>query len=417
MNAITNSELSELKNAFKDQLAQIKNLGLRLDLTRGKPCSEQLDLANDLDGILNGNFHSEDGTDTRNYGIIDGIPEAKELFSQVLGVSKDQILVGGNSSLTLMFQYMSHACQFGINGVESAWQKKFTAPSFICPCPGYDRHFAICEDLGIKMHLVEMDLNGPKMDQVHNIIAKDHSVCGIWCVPKYSNPTGITYSKEVVSGIADLHKSTHSEFRIFWDNAYVLHDLKNGEELHNIFNYAEKIGTSDSIVMFGSTSKITHAGSGVAFLGTSKKNLMSFKKFLGTQTIGPDKVNQLRHVKFLQSYSQLQSYMKKHGEILKPKFELVIKILEEQIGGLNIASWSNPRGGYFISLDTQPGLAKAVINLCGEHGVKLTPAGATYPYGIDPNDRNIRIAPSMPNLKEIELATKTLAAAIGYLSI
>ena len=266
---LTSAELKSLEDKFAYQIAELESLKLDLDMTRGKPCKEQLELASSLDGILEGNYLTEDGLDTRNYGVIDGIPEAQKLFASVLNVPNENILVGGNSSLTLMYQYMSHAYHFGVNGPESAWKNKFSTPSFICPSPGYDRHFAICEFLGIKMHAVEMDENGPNMDQVEELIKKDQSICGIWCVPKYSNPTGITYSNDVVQRISKLYNISHPQFRIFWDNAYVLHSFAENDNLSNIFETCSKNGTEDSFVEFASTSKITFAGAGVSFMSAS----------------------------------------------------------------------------------------------------------------------------------------------------
>ena len=416
MTTLSKEELTKIRDHFKTKLENLKNAKLSLDLTRGKPSSAQLDLSNELDSILKGDFKSADGTDTRNYGGIDGIPEAKELFSQTLGVPKNNVLIGGNSSLTLMYNYAAHAALFGVRGSDSAWKTKFKEPKFLCPSPGYDRHFAICESLGIKMQVVKMNENGPDMDQVESLLKSDDSICGMWCVPKYSNPTGCTYSKEVVTRISNLHKIANPFFRVLWDNAYALHDLENNDSLENVYDLALKTGGENSIVIFGSTSKISFAGAGVSFLGTGNDNLKYFKEYLSSQTIGPDKVNQLKHVRFFKNHENLAAHMKKHAEILIPKFKKVTDVLEREIGHLNYASWTKPNGGYFISLDTQEGLAKAVVNLCAEVGVKLTPAGSTYPYGKDPKNCNIRIAPSMPSLKEIELATETLAASIGYLT-
>lgn len=417
MATYTAQELSEINRSFKSKLDSYKALNLKLDLTRGKPSVAQLDLSNELDSILQGNFLSDDGTDVRNYGGIDGIPEAKKLFSDFLEVPLQNILIGGNSSLTLMHQYMTHACLFGTQGPDSAWKKIHSEPSFICPSPGYDRHFAICESLGIKMHVVDIDENGPDMDKVEQLIKTDPTVCGMWCVPKYSNPNGVVYSKEVVQRIAALHTIASKEFRIMYDNAYALHDFATPTPLENIFSLLQKTKGENSVVIFGSTSKITFAGAGVAFLATGNENLQSFKHYLSFLTIGPDKVNQLRHTKFFGNIDNLKKHMAQHAKILAPKFDTVLRILNQELSSYpSFAQWTTPLGGYFISLDTAPGLAKKVVSLCDSLGVKLTPAGSTYPYGNDPKDANIRIAPSMPKIEDIEIATKILAAAIGYLA-
>ena len=413
----TSLNLESVRDSFKTKLDSYKNLKLNLDLTRGKPSSEQLDLSNEIEFTINGNYISEDGTDVRNYGGIDGLAEAKKLFADFLEVPKNNVLIGGNSSLTLMHQYMTHACIFGINGADSAWRNKHKEPSFICPAPGYDRHFAICESLGIKMHVVDMNEFGPNMDQVENIIKTDKSVCGLWCVPKYSNPSGIIYSKELISRIARLHTIAQNEFRVMYDNAYALHDLYESHNIENIFTLASQTKGENSIVIFGSTSKITFAGAGVAFMASGVETLNSFKNYLSYLTIGPDKVNQLRHVRFFKNIENIKAHTKKHASILKPKFDKVLEVLNSELKDYpDFARWTTPLGGYFISLDTAPGLAKSVVSLCEKLGVKLTPAGSTYPYGLDPKDSNIRIAPSMPKLENIETATKVLAAAIGYLA-
>jgi len=415
MNQLSDIELSNLKEKFNIKLNELKNLNLKLDLTRGKPCTEQLNLSNQIESILEGNYFAESNLDCRNYGIIDGIEEAKNLFSEILEIPPENTLVGGNSSLTLMYQYISHAYHFGIKGPDSAWSK-LDNPSFLCPSPGYDRHFAICEALNIKMIPVSIDENGPNMDEVENLIENNKSICGIWCVPKYSNPSGIIYSEKNIHRLALLAKKTTPYFRILWDNAYALHGFNSTDKLENIYKIAKENNLEDSVVLFGSTSKISFAGSGVAFMGTSKANLNSFKNFLSFQTIGPDKVNQLKHVKFFKDLNGIKKHMEKHAKIMQPKFDLVLETLKQDLSSLNFAQWSTPSGGYFISLNTLPGLAKKVINLCNDLGVKLTPAGSTYPYGNDPNDSNIRIAPSFAENNDIPLATTCLTTAIGFLS-
>ncbi len=371
---------------------------LNIDLTRGKPCSEQLALSNSLDSMIAGNYSSQDGVDTRNYGGIDGLPEAKALGQWLLDAPIDNILVGGNSSLTLMSQAMLIAYQFGLGG--EPWQNA----KFICPAPGYDRHFALCELFGIKMIPVAMNDDGPDMDAVEALIGEDRSIKGIWCVPKYSNPTGAVYSDEVVERIAKLGQKAGAEFKVFWDNAYSVHDLAEPAALSSLWQQAEAHGTLDNIVMFASTSKITHAGSGLAFLATSERNLADIKRFLGFITIGPDKVNQIRHSRLLNSPEALTRHMQAHADILRPKFEKVVEVLDRMLSGKGVAKWSNANGGYFISVDTAPGLASRTVALAGQAGVKFTPAGATFPYGKDPQDSNIRIAPSMASVDDVEQA-------------
>jgi DNA-binding transcriptional MocR family regulator len=384
------------------QYDQFVEAGLKLDLTRGKPAAEQLDLSNALDGILEGFYMLQDGTDVRNYGGILGIPEARKLGADVLGVKPEQMMVGGNSSLTLMYQYVAHMME--------SWKGDI---KFICPVPGYDRHFAICEHFGIEMIPVGFTPDGPDMDAISALIDADKSIKGIWCVPKYSNPTGHTYSEEVVKQFATLPTLANDDFQIFWDNAYVVHDIEEqGDTLTNLFTEAEKAGTTDNIVMLASTSKVTFAGSGISFLATSPARLAAFERYLSSQTIGFDKVNQLRHVRFLKDRSGVKEHMAKHRDIIKPKFELVLQKLNDHLDGKKIATWTHPRGGYFVSLDTKPGLASEVISMAGNAGVKLTPAGATFPYGNDPDDSNIRIAPTYPDIDELNQAMDVLVTCI-----
>ncbi len=404
------AELSAKYTAFKDQK-------LNLDLTRGKPSSEQLDLADALDGILQGNFLSASGVDTRNYGGLDGIPEARELGAILLGIPAANVYAGGSSSLTLMHQAMMAAHFFGLEGSDSAWHKAGKV-KFLCPVPGYDRHFAICEQFGIEMINVAMDSNGPVMAEVEALIKADPSIKGIWCVPKYSNPSGVVYSDETVQRIAALGKIAGPGFRVFWDNAYAVHDLSaNPVQLLSLFSAAQAAGTEDSILQFGSTSKITHAGAGVAFMGASAANLKGFQKVLSILTIGPDKVNQLRHVKLIPDATALHNLMQQHAAILKPRFACVLKHLEEAFGDNDLGAWESADGGYFISFDTRPGLAKEVVRLAGEAGVKLTPAGATYPYGKDPQDTNIRIAPSVPTVPQVESAMQVFVLCVRLASV
>lgn len=418
----------QLANASQDQLQQweqalsteytaIKAQGLNLDLTRGKPSAEQLSLSDALDGILQHNYITDSGVDTRNYGGLEGTPEARALGEQLMGVPRSQIMAGGNSSLTLMYQLMSTAYFFGLEGPDSAWQKEGTV-KFLCPVPGYDRHFSICEQLGIEMVNVAMTSTGPDMDAAEALIKADSSIKGMWCVPKYSNPTGVIYSDETVARIAALGKIAGKGFRVFWDNAYAIHDLSNNPvQLASIWEATVLANTEDSVLQFASTSKITHAGAGVAFFAASNNNLAGFKKALGVQTIGPDKINQLRHSKFFAVPGSLTAHMQKHAEIIKPRFESVLKHLEEAFGDNDLGRWESADGGYFISFDTQEGLAKKVVALAGDAGVKLTPAGATFPYNKDPKDSNIRIAPTVPTVEQVNAAMKVFVVCVKLASV
>lgn len=418
----------QLANASKDQLLQweqslsqdydaIKAKGLNLDLTRGKPSAEQLSLSDALDGILQQNYITESGIDARNYGGLEGIPEARQFGEQLMSVPAAQILAGGNSSLTLMFQWASTAYFFGLEGSDSAWQKEGKV-KFLCPVPGYDRHFSICEQLDIEMVNVPMTSDGPDMDAVEALIKADSSIKGMWCVPKYSNPTGVVYSDETVQRIAKLGKIAGKGFRVFWDNAYAVHDLSSTPpQLANIWEAALAEGTEDSVLQFASTSKITHAGAGIAFAAASDANLAGFKKALGVQTIGPDKVNQLRHAKFFAIPNSLNAHMQKHADIIKPRFKSVLDHLSEAFGDNDLGTWESADGGYFISFDTQEGLAKTVVKLAADAGVKLTPAGATFPYGNDPKDSNIRIAPTVPTVEQVDEAMKVFVLCVKLASV
>lgn len=418
----------ELNNASAEQLTQweqelsaefeaIKGKQLSLDLTRGKPSSEQLDLSDALDGILNGNYTTAGGVDTRNYGGLEGITEARAIGAEILKVPVDNVLAGGNSSLTIMHQAMTIAHFFGFEGPESAWHARGPA-KMICPVPGYDRHFSVCEHLGIEMVTVPMTSSGPDMDAVEKLVTEDNAIRGMWCVPKYSNPTGVIYSDETVKRIADLGKIAAPGFRVFWDNAYGVHDLSdNPEQLASIFDACAEAGTEDSVLQFASTSKITHAGAGVAFMAASATNLNGFKKSLGFMTIGPDKINQLRHAHFFAKPGSLREHMKKHAEIIKPRFSTVLSHLEAAFGDNDLGAWESADGGYFISFDTRPGLAKEVVKMAGEAGVKLTPAGATFPYGDDPLDSNIRIAPTVPTVDQVDAAMKVFVTCVKLASV
>lgn len=418
----------ELNNASQEKLAQweqeltaqyqaIQAKQLNLDLTRGKPSAEQLSLSNAMDGILGGDYTTGDGTDTRNYGGLEGIPEIRAIGAAILKTPIDNVLAGGNSSLTLMHQAMSVAYLFGLEGAESAWSKE-SSVKFICPVPGYDRHYSVCEHLGIEMITVPMTPTGPDMDAVEKLVAEDKSIKGMWCVPKYSNPTGVVYNDETVTRIAKLGQVAASNFRVFWDNAYGVHDLsENPVQLASIFDACKAAGTENSVLQFASTSKITFAGAGVAFMGASATNLSGFKKSLGFMTIGPDKVNQLRHAKFFAGEGSLTAHMQKHAAIIKPRFASVLKHLKEAFGDNDLGEWESADGGYFISFDTQPGLAKEVVKLAGDAGVKLTPAGATFPYGQDPNDCNIRIAPTVPTVEQVDAAMEVFVVCVKLASV
>lgn len=395
-------------NAFKEQK-------LKLDMTRGKPCSEQLDLSMDMLDIPAKDLRkAADGTDVLNYGILDGLPEAKSLFSEMLDVNTSEIIIGGNSSLNLMYDTIARGMSLGVLG-STPWSKQGTI-KFLCPSPGYDRHFAICELFGIEMIIIDMKQDGPDMDTVERLVAEDESIKGIWCVPKYSNPDGITYSDEVVDRFAAL-KPKAKDFRIFWDNAYCVHNLtENPDKLKNIMTACKEAGNENLVYVFASTSKISFSGSGVAVMASSVENINSIKKSLTIQTIGHDKVNQLRHVKYFKNLDGINLHMKKHANILKPKFDIVLEILEEELNGKEIASWNKPNGGYFISLNTLDNCAKEVEKLALEAGVVLTKAGATYPYGKDPRDRNIRIAPTLPPVSELKKAIEIFAISIQLVS-
>jgi len=410
-------QLNTWESELEAQYDDIRSKALNLDLTRGKPSAEQLTLSDSLDGILFGNYLSRSGVDVRNYGGLDGIAEARNLGADLLEVPAENILAGGNSSLTLMHQVMTVAHHFGLHGEESAW-KKTTRVKFICPVPGYDRHYGICKHLGIDMITVPMNTEGPDMDAVESLIDNDPSIRGLWCVPKYSNPSGVIYSDEVVNRIARLGRSAHRDFRVFWDNAYAVHDFdENPAKLANIFAACQREDSTDSVLQFASTSKITFAGAGVSFFGASKSNLEGFKKSLGFMTIGPDKINQLRHANFFAKPGSLKAHMQKHAKIIKPRFESVIKHLDNAFTNNDLGNWATPRGGYFISFDTRPGLAKTVVQLAGEAGVKLTPAGATYPYGKDPQDRNIRIAPTVPSIAQVDEAMEVFVLCVKLASV
>ncbi len=415
---LSNEALQQKYNTLQDAYEAIAGQQLQLDMSRGKPCTEQLDLSQPMLDIITSSstVKTENGTDARNYGVLDGIPEAKALFASILDVEPKQVIVGGNSSLTLMHDSIVQFLLHGVSEEATPWIKQDNV-KFLCPSPGYDRHFTICEALGIEMIPVAMTPEGPDMDEVEKLVAADSQIKGIWCVPKYSNPDGFTYSDAVVDRIAGMQTAA-DDFRIFWDNAYIVHHLtKEPDELKNIMTAVVDAGNPDRVMEFTSTSKVTFPGSGVAALASSEKNITFYKKHLSVQSIGSDKLNQMRHVAFLKDKDTLSAHMKKHAEILAPKFQTVLTILEEKLGGKNIADWTNPKGGYFISLNTMEGCAKDVVELAKKAGVTLTGAGATYPYGKDPYDRNIRIAPTLPPTEELKKAIDVLCLCVEMVSI
>nr|WP_092071733.1 aminotransferase class I/II-fold pyridoxal phosphate-dependent enzyme [Dendrosporobacter quercicolus]NSL49481.1 aminotransferase class I/II-fold pyridoxal phosphate-dependent enzyme [Dendrosporobacter quercicolus DSM 1736]SDM29876.1 DNA-binding transcriptional regulator, MocR family, contains an aminotransferase domain [Dendrosporobacter quercicolus] len=390
---------------------------LKLNMARGIPCQEQLDLSNGLfDCTGPGDYKTGNGVDCRNYGGIEGIPEVRELCAELLETDPQQVLVGGNSSLNLMFDLIAHAMFYPLPGGSRAWGK-LPAVKFLCPSPGYDRHFAICEHLGIEMIPVNYRQDGPDMDQIEALVAADPAIKGIWCVPKYSNPLGITYSDTVIRRLAALPAKA-GDFRIFYDNAYNVHHLTaTPARLLNILDACKQAGHPDRVFVFGSTSKMTFPGAGIAMLASSDANLNWLKKKIGIQTIGPDKLNQLRQVRFFRNRAGIEAHMQKHAAIIKPKFDLVLTTLTAELAGKSLASWSNPQGGYFISLDTLPGCAKQVVAKAAAAGVVLTPAGATFPYGRDPEDKNIRLSPTFPSLPELKKAMQLLTLCIQLVSI
>ncbi len=411
------SELEAHKRDLKNQYQEFKAKNLNLDITRGKPCAAQLDLANGmLDSIDGENYKSADGIDCRNYGGLDGLPEAKKLFAGFLEVEPEEIIIGGNSSLALMHDAIVRAILHGTVDSEVPWGK-LPKIKFVCPSPGYDRHFFICEYLNIDMIPVEMDGNGPDMDRVEELVSGDDAVKGIWCTPKYSNPTGVSFSDEVVDRLSSMNTKA-CDFRIFWDNAYTAHHLTDTPDtLKNILETCRQAGNPERVFIFGSTSKISIAGAGIALMAGSVKNMEHTRKLMSVQTIGPDKINQLRHVRFLKNMAGIESHMKKHAAIIKPKFDAVQNVLAEALGNKNIAEWSRPNGGYFISLNVMDGCAKKVVQMTADAGVKLTPAGATYPYGKDPRDRNIRIAPTFSPEDQVQTAMELVAVCILLASV
>ena len=417
-NDMSKEELLALKESLNKEYAEAKAKGLALDMSRGKPSAKQLDVSLGLLDTINSSsdLKTLDGTDCRNYGVLDGIPEAKKLMADMMGTTPDHVIVYGNASLNIMYDQISRAYTHGILG-NTPWCK-LDKVKFLCPVPGYDRHFAITERFGIEMINIPMSESGPDMGMVEEYVSNDASVKGIWCVPKYSNPQGYTYSEETVKRMAAL-KPAAEDFRIFWDNAYVIHDLydDNKDEIADIISECEKAGNPDMVFEFASTSKVSFPGSGIAALATSANNIADIKKQLTIQTIGHDKLNQLRHVRFFKDINGIKQHMRKHAEFMRPKFEAVESVLEEELGGLGIGSWTEPKGGYFISFEAMDGCAKAIVAKCKEAGVKLTGAGATFPYGKDPKDSNIRIAPSFPTPDEMKQAADLFVLCVKLVSV
>lgn len=416
---MTKEELSELKEQLEQQFEEVKAKGLSLDMSRGKPSKAQLDLSLGMMDILSSeaDLMSRDGvTDCRNYGILDGIPEARKLLADMSEVPERNILIYGNSSLNVMFDTVARAMVSGIMG-STPWGR-LDKVKFLCPVPGYDRHFAITELFGIEMINIPLLEDGPDMDMVEELVSTDPSVKGIWCVPKYANPTGISYSDKTVKRFANL-KPAAKDFRIFWDNAYSIHHLYDDKRdiILEILNECIKAGNPDMVFKFISTSKVSFPGSGIAALAASEANLEDAKKYMSFQTIGHDKLNQLRHVRYFGDMHGMYNHMRKHADILRPKFEIIQEVLEKEIGGLGIGTWTKPLGGYFISFDAMDGCAKKIVAKAKEAGVVMTKAGATYPYGKDPKDSNIRIAPSFPTVEELKTASEIFVLSVKLVTV
>ncbi len=417
-NVMTRKELMAQKTELERQFAEAKGKGLQLDMSRGKPEPAQLDMGMGLMDVLNSDsdMKSMEGVDTRNYGLMDGITEAKHLMADVMDVPAENVIVFGNSSLSIMYDMVSRSVTHGVMGA-APWCK-LDKVKFLCPVPGYDRHFAITQHFGIEMIPIPMTPDGPDMDLVEKYVSTDAAVKGIWCVPKYSNPQGITYSDETVKRFAALRPAAE-DFRIYWDNAYAVHHLYEDKQdtLLEILSECEKAGNPDMVYEFCSTSKITFSGAGIAAMASSPANLADIRKTLTLRTIGYDKVNQLRHARYFKNLEGMLAQMKRHADIIRPKFEAVLAVLEKELGGLEIGEWTKPLGGYFISFEAMEGCAKEIVAKCKELGVVLTGAGATFPYGKDPKDSNIRIAPTYPTAEEMALATDVFVLCVKLVSV
>ncbi|MBQ2406478.1 MAG: aminotransferase [Lachnospiraceae bacterium] len=415
---MSKEELNSLHTELKAQFEKLKAAGISLDMSRGKPGTDQLELSTPMLDVLTSTstFKGEDNVDFRNYGILDGTKEAKKLFAELMECPVDHVMIYGNSSLNIEYDLISRAMIHGIAG-NTPWCK-LDKVKFLCPVPGYDRHFAITESFGIEMINIPMDENGPDMDMVEQYVNNDPAVKGIWNVPKYTNPAGIVYSDEVVRRFANL-KPAAPDFRIFWDNAYCIHHLypDNKAQMLNIVDECEKAGNPDIYYQFCSTSKVSFPGAGVSALISSPTNIAEVKKHFTIQTIGHDKLNQIRHVRFFKDAAGVHAHMEKHAAILRPKFEAVLDTLEKELGGLEIGTWNKPLGGYFIAFDTIEGCAKRVVGLCKEAGVVMTPAGSTYPYKNDPKDTSIRIAPTLPSAEELKKACEVFVLCVKLASV
>jgi len=409
------NELAAVKSELDVVFLKFKEDGRKLNMTRGVPSDEQLALCNEMLTCLSeDDYKSSNGADCRNYGGLDGIPEMKKIFADLLDLSPDEVIVGGNSSLALMFDNVAVNMSHGVRDGKP-WHSQGKA-KFLCPSPGYDRHFTICNYFHIEMIPIEMNNDGPDMDAVEKMVSSDPMVKGIWCVPKYSNPTGIVYSDEIVKRFANL-KPAADDFRIYWDNAYAFHSLGMDTSIPNIIRLCEKAGRPNMVYLFASFSKVSFAGASVSCMASSKSNCDYIRRRLTAQTIGPDKINQLRHARFFKDAQGVMAHMKKHAAILRPKFKLVCDTFNKELGSLNIAEWTEPSGGYFISFNALKGCAKRIVSLCSQAGVSLTPAGATYPDGNDPFDRNIRIAPTCPPLDELKAALDIFCVAVKIASV
>ena len=415
---MTGEELQKEYAALEAKFQEIKAKGLKLDMSRGKPAKAQLDLSNGMFDVIDStsDMICEAGVDCRNYGVMDGIPEARQLLADMSEVDEKNILIYGNSSLNVMFDTVARAMSMGICG-NTPWAK-LDKVKILCPVPGYDRHFGITEFFGIEMINVPLYTTGPDMDMVEKLVAEDPAIKGIWCVPKYSNPTGISYSDETVRRFAHL-KPAAPDFRIFWDNAYSIHHLYEDDQdvILELLTECEKAGTQDMVYKFISTSKVSFPGSGIAAMAASEANLEDARRWMHYQTIGHDKLNQLRHVRFFKDMDGMRAHMKKHADILRPKFEAVLDVLEKELGGLEIGSWVKPKGGYFIAFDSMEGCAKKIVARAKEAGLIMTGAGATFPYGKDPKDSNIRIAPSFPTPEELAVAAEIFVLSVKLVSL
>ena len=415
---MSKEQLLQEKTALEAEYAKIKEMGLSLDMSRGKPAAEQLDLSMGILDTVDAKsvVKSENGTDLRNYGVLDGIPEVKKLIGDMVGAKPENVIVYGNSSLNIMYDQIARAEIFGICG-NTPWCK-LDKVKFLCPVPGYDRHFAITEEFGIEMINIPMTEDGPDMDMVEQYVNNDAAVKGIWCVPKYSNPQGVVYSDETVRRFANL-KPAAPDFRIFWDNAYVVHHLyeDNQAQILNILDECEKAGNPDIVFQFCSTSKVSFPGAGIAAISASAANIADIKKRLTIQTIGHDKINQLRHVKFFKDQKGVQEHMMKQAAIIRPKFEMVEEMFTEEIASRGIGTWMHPLGGYFISFEALEGCAKKIVEKCKEAGVVLTGAGSPYPYKKDPKDSVIRIAPTYPSMDELKEAVKVFTVVVRLVSV